>query len=168
MAKTKKADKANKDRDARADALAWMGAVPDEQNTKKKVERDRAGRPTVMTVQTLQKLEQAFKIGATRGEACTYAGISRQTLLNFIEKYPDFLAQIEEWEDHPVLAARANIIGAVTQLKSIPDSWSYLRAKRKGEFAEQKNHKVDVGVVSIDDLEQAAAEGVIVDEATEE
>ena len=169
MAKTKKSDADKKAKAERKAALVVMGEPEpylDEENPKhkKKIKRNNVGRPTVITKQVVAKLEQAFRIRATKEEACTYAGIYRTTLYRHIQENPDFATQIEEWMDHPILAARANIIGAVTHIKSIPDSWTLLRSAHKDEFAEQKNHKVDISSVSIDDLNAAAAAGIVAEE----
>jgi len=164
MAKTHASVRKIEELASRTKALEIMGTLPDEEDkkNKKRLKHDRSGRPTVMTKQTIEKLKQAFKIGATRREACSYADIDPQTFYTFLNKNPDFSTLIEDWENSPVLASRANIIGAITIQKSVPDSWQYLRAKRKGEFAEQRNI-AQSGVLTTDELEDAA-EGIEIDE----
>lgn len=130
-------------------------------DTRKTKENNYAGRPTVMTKQVIAKLEWAFRIDCNEEEACIYAGIDPSTLWRYKQKNPDFASQITEWKQSIPIAARAVIAERVVTLKSADDSWAYLRAKRKAEFAEQKNLKVDTGVVSIEDLERAATDGVI-------
>ena len=168
MAQTKKSQLDKKEKQTRAvvlQSVADILDVLDEENPKhaKKVSRDVRGRPTVMTKQVLAKLEVAFKIGATQREACTFAAIDQSTLHRFMDKNPDFANEIEDWQNDPVLAARSNIIGAIKESKSVPDSWGYLRAKRKKEFAEEKNVNMGVGVVKAADLEEAAERGVVAD-----
>lgn len=128
---------------------------------RKTKENNFAGRPTVMTKQVLAKLEWAFRIDCNNEEACIYAGIDSATLYRYIQKNPDFAVQMTEWKQSLPIAARAVVAEQIVAAKSVDDSWAYLRAKRKGEFAEQKNLKVEGNVVSIADLEKAAAEGVI-------
>jgi len=53
------------------------------------------GRPTVMTDSLVNKLEQAFMMGASDSEACCYVGISKKTLYNYCEKVPEFLHRKE-------------------------------------------------------------------------
>ena len=48
-------------------------------------------RPTKMTPECVQKLEDAFTWGCNDTEACRYADISRQTLHNYTELHPKFL-----------------------------------------------------------------------------
>ena len=126
--------------------------------------RDTCGRPTVMTVQVLRKLENAFKIGCTDREAVIHADISSTALYEYCKKNPAFAEQKENWKETLLIAARANVAGVIMLQKSVPDSWAYLRAKRKGEFAEQKNHVVDAKVIDVQSLEQASEAGVIVEE----
>lgn len=49
------------------------------------------GRPTVMTAEVIRKLHEAFCVGATDIEACSFAEIAPQTLYNFQKENPDFL-----------------------------------------------------------------------------
>jgi hypothetical protein len=68
------------------------------------------GRPTIMTPETLQKLEDAFALGCTDLEACVYADISKSTLYNYQEQHPEFVERKEELKEHPVLLARQTVI----------------------------------------------------------
>jgi hypothetical protein len=62
-----------------------------------------------MTPETLDKLRQAFIIGATKEEACAYAEISKVTLYSYIDKNPDFVNDIEAWQQTPLLKAKATV-----------------------------------------------------------
>lgn len=66
--------------------------------TKKKNPEDLvgAGRPTIMTPDIVNKLEQAFSMGCSDLEACLYAGISKQTLYNYQAKNPEFVDRKEK------------------------------------------------------------------------
>lgn len=85
-------------------------------------------RPTVMTELVLDKLRQAFLIGATNDEACGYADISVKTLYNYIEKQPEFLQQIEAWKNEPILKAKTTV---VKNLDDVKNSQWYLERKAK-------------------------------------
>lgn len=160
MAKTKKSDDDKKLALHREGYMSLL-ILPDEDEPKdmKKIERDLGGRPTVMTKQVFAKLEVAFKVDCTLGEAASFAGISRASLDRYREKNPGFDEVIQGWRDASIIKARQNIIGAV-ETGSLADSWLLLRAKRKAEFAEQKNI-APVDAISPDELNQAAAAGVI-------
>lgn len=67
-------------------------------------------RPTKMTPETIDKLKAAFLIGATKEEASSYAGISKVTLYNYIEKNPEFMNEIEGWQNDSVLKAKRRVV----------------------------------------------------------
>lgn len=94
-------------------------------------------RPTVMTEQVIDKLRQAFLIGATNDEACGYADISVKTLYNYIEKVPEFLQQIEQWKNEPILKAKTTVVKNLDDTKNA--QW-YLERKKKDEFAVRQEH----------------------------
>lgn len=53
------------------------------------------GRPTVMTEDIVNKLEECFADGASDVEACFIAGISKQTLYNYQKYHPEFVDRKE-------------------------------------------------------------------------
>lgn len=113
-----------------------------------------------MSEQVLAKLEDAFRFGATKNEACLWAGIDASTLWRHEEKDPDFAMKIEAWQNELVSIARANIAKSIRS-GCVTDSWTFLKAKRKEEFAEQKNFRPTENALTADDLEDIARNGVI-------
>lgn len=95
-----------------------------------------------MTEQVIDKLRQAFLIGATNDEACGYADISVKTLYNYIEKVPEFLQQIEQWKNEPILKAKTTIVKNLDDTKNA--QW-YLERKRKDEFSARSELTGDEG-----------------------
>ena len=81
-----------------------------------------------MTPETLDKLRQAFLIGATNLEAAHYAGITEKTLYNYIERTPEFVQQIESWKSEPILKAKQTVVKALDEPKNA--QW-YLEKKAK-------------------------------------
>jgi hypothetical protein len=122
------------------------------------------GRPTKMTPTTVQKLEEAFALGCTDIEACFYAGISKQTLYTYQEKYPDFLDRKEALKESPVLLARKSVVEAIP---GDPDlALKYLERKRKDEFSTKQTTEHaggftikgrDITKMSIEELEEELA-----------
>tara|TARA_R110000851_G_scaffold173130_3_gene319451 strand:- start:4469 stop:4876 length:408 start_codon:yes stop_codon:yes gene_type:complete len=55
--------------------------------------KSNAGRPTVMTPETVKKLEDGFKRGYNDTQACLYAGITRVTLKNYQDKHPEYISR---------------------------------------------------------------------------
>lgn len=89
------------------------------------------GRPTVMTEETLNKLQEVFALGGTDTEACMYADISPRTLYKYQEENPEFIQRKESLKEKPFLKARQTII------KSLDDpnhAFKYMERKKKQEF----------------------------------
>jgi len=87
------------------------------------------GRPTVMTDDVLNKLEEVFALGGTDQEACFYAGISHQTLYNYQEKNPSFVDRKEALKETPVLLARRTVNKSLAE--DVNSAWKYLERKDK-------------------------------------
>lgn len=120
---------------------------------KKKIKRDRVGRPTAMTEPTLRKLKVAYLINCTDEEACGFAGIGTTTLYDFQKKHPEFTELKKKWRDTHVMAARLNVFRSVVKDANMGDSWLTLRTQRKDEYSE-KHIVTDKNVVSIEELEK--------------
>lgn len=67
------------------------------------------GRPTKMTPETLEKLRQAFLIGANNDEACAFAEIHRDTLYDYMKKNPEYSYLVEQYKETPILKAKATV-----------------------------------------------------------
>lgn len=103
-----------------------------------KVEKREPGRPSEMDPLKVKKLEEAFAFDATILEACLYAGISKQTYYNWLEKNPELVDRFEALRQTPILAAREKVVNSI---KSDVDTarW-YLERKQKKEFAARTEH----------------------------
>lgn len=71
------------------------------------------GRPTKMTKDILQKLEDAFAFTYTDEEACLYAGIATATLYNYQKKNPKFVERKNALRLTPNLAAKKVLVEAI-------------------------------------------------------
>ena len=89
------------------------------------------GRPTVMTPEVVNKLEQGFAMGFSDEEACLYANISKQTLYDYCKKTEGYTDRKEELKNHPKLLAKVNLYNALKENKKIEDSKWYLERKDK-------------------------------------
>ncbi len=94
----------------------------------------REGRPTKMTPEVIKKLEEAFALDCTDGEACFYADISTQTLYTYQNNVPEFLERKRELKERPFLKARQTIIKNLDQPEHA--KW-YMERKKKSEFAQK-------------------------------
>lgn len=89
------------------------------------------GRPSLLTPDTVRKLEEVFAIDGTVEEACFYAEISRDTYYRWIKENPALSDRFEALRQKPVLKARETII---KDLKNPAGAQWYLSRKRKSEF----------------------------------
>lgn len=96
-----------------------------------KVKKHPGGRPTVMTKETIDKLEAVFSLGGTDTEACFFAGISHQTLYDYQAKNPEYLERKEALREKPILKARQTVVKA---LENPADAQWFLERKRRQEF----------------------------------
>tara|TARA_R110001632_G_scaffold37039_3_gene93721 strand:+ start:171 stop:551 length:381 start_codon:yes stop_codon:yes gene_type:complete len=71
------------------------------------------GRPTCMTPEVIQKLEDAFSWGCTDLEACCNADISKSTLYNYCDANPKFMERKEVLKNQPVMKARRVVLAAL-------------------------------------------------------
>lgn len=89
------------------------------------------GRPTVMTPDVLNKLEEIFALGGTDTEACLYADISPGTLYKYQKEHPEFIERKEALKETPFLKARRTIVNS---LDDANNAFKYMERKKKGEF----------------------------------
>ena len=92
-----------------------------------------AGRKSVMTLDVVNKLEQAFSMGCSDLEACLFADISKQTLYNYQEKHPEFLDRKAMLKEKMIFKARSVIADALNNKDKDTAKW-YLERKSKSEF----------------------------------
>jgi transposase-like protein len=84
-----------------------------------------------MTQDTILLIKQAFTWDATVEEACTHAGVSRNTFYVWLKKHPEFQDVIDTLRQTPTLKARQTVV------KSLEDpnhAFRYLERKRRREF----------------------------------
>lgn len=76
-------------------------------------EVNKVGRPTVMTPETIAKLEEAFSIGGTDIESCFFAGISVDALYDYQKLHPEFTKRKEALKSNINFIAKKNIAAAI-------------------------------------------------------
>lgn len=89
------------------------------------------GRPTVMTPETLHKLEEVFALGGTDTEACFYANIAPATLYKYQKECPEFIERKEALKETPILKARRTVVNS---LNDPTHAFKFLERKKKSEF----------------------------------
>jgi hypothetical protein len=130
--------------------------------------KSNAGRPTLMTPETVKKLEEAFLLGCTDIEACLAANISRQTLYNYQKDNPEFIERKETLKENPVWEARKAVLDAIRSKEPAGQkiAFDYLTKRKRDEFADRvENTGKDGGAMEvkhtmdIDALKQAISRG---------
>lgn len=94
------------------------------------------GRHSVMTPETINKLEQAYSIDATDEEACIFAGIGMSTLYDYQKQNPEFSERKRLLKDKLTFKARTNIANEINKGDADLSKW-YLERKKKKEFSTQ-------------------------------
>lgn len=104
--------------------------------TKHKIRYQNSGRPTVMTLEVLTKLEDGFMNGLSDERACAYAGISPMSLYRYEERNPAYS------ERKAMLKLRPDILATSTVVKDLEKNVStaqWWMSKRIPEFKD-KSH----------------------------
>lgn len=104
------------------------------------------GRPTVMTADTLQKLEDAFAFTYSDEEACLYAGISPRTLYNYQEENPEFVQRKEILRLTPNLVTKKELVESIKGNLGQAQWWA---THRIPEFREKMNVEQTIKVEHI-------------------
>lgn len=100
--------------------------------------KNKGGRPTIMTAETLSKLEHAFSLGCTDVEACIFADIGQTTLYEYQEKHPEFAERKAELKETPILKARMTVVDKLGE--SYVYAMDYLKRKKRNEFGDSVDH----------------------------
>ena len=118
------------------------------------------GRPEeLLKSEKVNQLKTAFSDGLTIDQACVYAKISKQTYYNHIEKYPEFLDEINALRQNISILAKRNVVNRIKEGDEISSKW-WLERKDKDEFSlkteTQLSGEVTEKVVYIDKEEKEA------------
>ncbi len=114
-----------------------MTGIPkaDPEDLKKLEEASREpGRPTVMTTDTVNKLEAAFTNGLNVSEACLYANISRQTYYAYCKETEGFSDRVELLRTNVSMIAKQKVVEAIRKGDVDVAEW-YLERVNKEEFS---------------------------------
>lgn len=124
--------------------------------TKKK--KNKGGRPTVIDEVVVGKLEYAFSLDSTVEEACTFAGIHRDTLYSYLKKKPEFSDRIDQLRELPMMLARQTIARSLMNDADI--ALKYAKNKRNNEFNERKDVKLAGSVKLLPKLDAEEADKI--------
>lgn len=118
----------------------------------KKNKRNKAGRPPVITDAVVGKLELGFSKGLNKTECCRFAGISRDSLYEYLKKNPKFSDRIEELQSQPSMKAKINIADRIEKGDIDLSQW-YLERKCRDEFSLKQEVAAEVkSTVKLEDI----------------
>jgi hypothetical protein len=93
-----------------------------------------AGRPTKLEDKDIRdRFLKAASFNMNIEATCAYAGITRQTYLNYIEKHPEFLDEIRIENHKPYQTALSTVLKAASKDPKI--AMQYLERRYKAEFS---------------------------------
>jgi hypothetical protein len=113
------------------------------------------GRPTVMTPEVVEKILWACAKGYNDRESSLFAGIDRDTLINYKRKFPSFSAQMEAIRENPNMMAKTNLIDSIMR-GNVEDSKWWLVKRNKEEFGEPENPLFPNGATVFQQVEKIA------------
>lgn len=108
---------------------ALEGEIINDEST----DRSNAGRPTDYGPEVVNKLSAAIQRSMSITEACHYAGISRETYYNWLEKYPEFVDKMELAKTYLFRKSKDIIADDITNGKSVPTAKWFLE-RRDADF----------------------------------
>ena len=118
------------------------------------------GRPTKMTALVVKKLEEAFMLGCSDLEACLYAEISKQTLYNYQDKFPEFVDRKQLLKENPCMLARVKVIEGIKEDYNL--AFNYLKSKKSEEFTEKRSIEVSGTIGLSQAMDQAEQDNGII------
>ena len=107
------------------------------------MEKNKVGRPTVMTETMIGKLELLFAKGLSDREACLIVDICPTTLYDYCNLHPEFAERKELLKEKTKTQAKLNVAEAIEN-KDIEVSKWYLERKAKDEFSARQIIDADV------------------------
>jgi hypothetical protein len=110
-------------------------------NTKNKLSN--VGRPTLYSEEMVSKIESIFKIGGTVEQALSYAGITKPTYYDWIEKHPNFLTRMESARAYPDIVAKNIVVDSMIKDKDVNTAKWWLE-KREFKQTQQNNTQVNI------------------------
>lgn len=96
--------------------------------------KSKPGRPTVMTADTILKLESVFKLGVSDAVACNYAGVGNRTYYDHLKANEDFRTKMDSAKHYGRLAAGNVVMDKIVKDKDVNTAKWWLEKKYPNEF----------------------------------
>lgn len=109
-----------------------------------------AGRNSIVTVDVVAKLTEAFRLGFSDTDACHYADIDRSTYYRHLESDGDFATQMASAKNYAKLKCCSVLLGAIEEGNIQVCQW-WLERRYKDQFGRQ------IQVNSVEEKEKSRA-----------
>ena len=107
--------------------------------------------PEKLTADNRVKIEQVAALDGSVEEMAYYCDVSRQTIYNWFEKYPELFDKVERLRAKPILKARQTVNEKMGE--SYANAMDYLKRKRKDEYSERSELTgANGGAIQYEDL----------------
>lgn len=105
------------------------------------ITKNKEGRPTKLTEDTVTKLENIFKVGGTIEEACSYAGINKVSYYRWLDKDEGFVTKMEASQHYADIVAKNVVVDSIVKDKDLASAKWWLE---KRVFKENVNTAIQV------------------------
>jgi hypothetical protein len=122
------------------------------------------------TPENRAKIIQGLKLGMTYKLAAQYAGMSTQTLWDWISKDPDFSDACKDAEGHNAAQALATIIKAAREGNWTAGAWllerrhGYTKTEKIEHAGTVKTVRIDLSDMEAEELDKLAEAALVTDE----
>ena len=107
--------------------------------------KSNSGRKTVMTDAVIKKLEEGFMYDLNIGEACLFAGISRRTFENYVNKKPKMKEHFEMLRENVRMKAKINIANKIKRGDIDTSKWE-LEHRAPEEYSKKVNAGINENI----------------------
>ncbi len=103
-------------------------------NTSNKVVKKHAGgAPVKFDPEVITKLKSAFANSFSVEQAAIYAGVTKQTLYNWKDRYPELFDDVWQYRENPTMKAKQVVVGSINGGDVESAKW-WLKNKASDEF----------------------------------
>ena len=102
----------------------------------KTLSTNKVGRPSIYSEEIVKKLESVYQLGVSDEIACNYAGISKETLYTWRDKYPELVDRLDGAKHYARIAAGSVVMEAIKNKDVNTAKW-WLEKKYSKEFGNQ-------------------------------
>jgi len=103
----------------------------------KAIAKNLGGRPTLYSEEAVKKLESIFQVGGTVDEAVSYAGISKQTYYDWIDRHDGLLTKMEAAQHYADVVAKNVVVDNIVKNRDVGTAKWWLEKRQFKEASVQ-------------------------------